>query len=238
MKPLIGITASIDDKTSLSSFFAYARAIERAGGLPLVLPYLETSDALDDFIAACDGIFLTGGMDIEPSRYGEEKHPKCGECQPNRDTLEYAVLSRALKADKPILAICRGHQLVNVYLGGTLYQHLPEERPSDIPHVQAGDPFIPSHPILIEDGSPLSSLIGKREMCGNSFHHQAVKTLGKGLTVTAKSPDGLIEGLTLQSVTYLRTYQWHPERLIDTDRDSLLLFEDFIAAAQRKKDNL
>ena len=235
MRPIIGVTAAIDEKKLLSAPHAYTRAIELAGGLPLVLPYTESGEALDDFIAACDGIFLTGGMDIEPSRYGEEKHPKCGECQPNRDRLEYAVLERALKADKPILAICRGHQLVNVFLGGTLYQHLPEERPSEIPHVQKEDPFAPSHPILIEDDSPLAVLIGKREMTGNSFHHQAVKALGKGLTVTAYSPDGLIEGLSLPSATYLRTYQWHPERLVNTDRDSLIPFEDFIAAAKRQK---
>ena len=235
MRPIIGGTAAIDEKKSASSFFAYSRAIEKAGGLPLLLPYIEDGDALDDFIATCDGIFLTGGMDIEPSRYGEEKHPKCGECQPNRDRLECEVLSRALKADKPILAICRGHQLVNVYFGGTLYQHLPEEKPSDIPHVQVGDPFIPSHPILIEDGTPLSVLIGKHEMTGNSFHHQAVKTVGDGLSVMAYSPDGLIEGLWYPRATYLRTYQWHPERLIDIDGDSLALFGDFIAVSKSKK---
>ena len=232
MKPIIGVTAAIDEKKSPSSFFAYSRAIEKAGGLPLLLPYIEDAEALDDFIATCDGIFLTGGMDIEPSRYGEEKHPKCGECQPNRDRLEYEVLSRAVAADKPILAICRGHQLVNVYFGGTLYQHLPEQKPSDIPHVQSGDPFIPSHPILIEDGTPLAELIGKRQMTGNSFHHQAVKTVGEGLSVMAYSPDGLIEGLWRPSATYLRTYQWHPERLVDIDGDSLTLFLDFIAAAK------
>ena len=236
MRPIIGVTAAIDEKKMLSAPHAYTRAIELAGGLPLVLPYTESDEALDDFIATCDGIFLTGGMDIEPSRYGEERHPKCGECQPSRDVLEYKVLSRALKADKPIIAICRGHQLVNVFLGGTLYQHLPEERPSEIPHVQKEDPFAASHTIFIEEASPLSALIGKRRMTGNSFHHQAVKALGKGLTVTAYSPDGLIEGMTLPGATYLRTYQWHPERLIDVDRDSLVLFEDFIAAANRQRD--
>ena len=95
-----------------------------------------------------------------------------------------------------------------------------------------GDPFVPSHPILIEDGTPLAELIGKRQMTGNSFHHQAVKAVGEGLSVMAYSPDGLIEGLWRPSATYLRTDQWHPERLVDIDGDSLTLFLDFIAAAK------
>lgn len=232
MIPIIGMTGAIDEKTSLSTFFAYSRAIEAVGGLPLVLPYIEDGELLDKFIATCDGIFLTGGMDIEPSRYGEEKHEGCGECQPNRDTLELAVLARAVKADKPILAICRGAQLVNVFFGGTLYQHLPDERPSEISHIQSEDPFLPSHPIKIESGTPLYTLIGKSEMRGNSFHHQALKTLGEGLSVMAYAPDGIIEGLYAPAMSYLRAYQWHPERMSHFDEDSLSLFKDFIAATK------
>lgn len=233
MTPIIGVTGAIDDKTSLSVFFAYTRAIEKAGGLPLVLPYVENGALLDEFIASCDGIFLTGGMDIEPMRYGEEKLPKCGECQPNRDTLEFAVLERTIKADKPILAICRGCQLVNVYFGGTLYQDLPSERPSDIRHVQSGDPFAPSHDILIEEDSPLFRITGRAQMPGNSFHHQAVKAVGEGLSVMARAADGGIEALYRPSSRYLRAYQWHPERMVNTDGDNLKIFEDFISEARK-----
>jgi putative glutamine amidotransferase len=235
MTPLIGLTVAIDKDGHPQTLAPYCRAIEAAGGLPLLLPYVSDGAMLDAFIDRCDGIFLTGGMEIEPARYGEEKRPTCGETQPLRDEVELAVLARAIKADKPILAICRGAQLVNVFFGGTLYQDLPTEYPSDIPHRQPNGIFAPSHCILIEKNTPLAATVRKREMVGNSFHHQAIHRLGEGLVVMATAEDGTVEAVFAPALSYLRAYQWHPERLYAADADNRLLFADFIEAASKKQ---
>ncbi len=230
-RPIIGLTAAVDGEQLTSLPRPYAYAIERAGALPLVLPYTESEEMLDAFLDVCDGIFLTGGKDIDPRLYNEAPRPTCGDLQPERDSVELAVLRKAVASDKPILAICRGSQLVNVFFGGTLYQDIPTEYEAPLLHRQAGDIYAPSHRILIREGTPLHTLIGERQMVGNSFHHQAVKTLGEGLLVTATAEDGMIEGFYAPALRYLRAYQWHPERLYDTDEANRRIFADFLAAA-------
>ena len=230
MKPIIGLTVSIENDATVTAAVPYFAAIEKAGGLPLILPYVR-EETIAAFVDACDGIFLTGGKDICPARYKEATSPLCGETQPLRDETELAVARLAIAADKPILAICRGLQLINVALGGTLYQDLPVERPTAIPHRQEGDIFAPSHDILIAKDTPLFSLIEKERMAGNSFHHQAVKTLGGGLAAMAYAEDSTVEALYAPALTYLRAYQFHPERLYDKDGDNRKIFTDFIKAA-------
>lgn len=227
MTPKIGLIANIEKDLRVNMHGAYGLSIEKSGGLPLVLPYIESEEIIDAFVDSCDGFLFTGGADVEPEYYGEEKKITCGITQPFRDKLELNVFKKAYESDKPILAICRGAQLVNVALGGTLYQDIPTEYETDILHVQTEDKLIPSHPILVEKDTPLFHLVGKEIMTGNSFHHQAIKTLADGLKVMAKSHDGMIEGVYAPDKKYLRAYQWHPERLYSFD-DNKILFDDFI----------
>ncbi len=234
MLPLIGLTAAVNADRDTTLLCHYAYAIEQAGGLPTVLPYLESTEALGAFIDRLDGIFLTGGFDVSPCRYGEEARPTCGELQPERDSLELALLERALEKGKPILAVCRGLQLVNVFFGGTLYQDLPTEYETALRHRQTESRFSPSHDILIKAGTPLAELVGTGRMMGNSFHHQAVKRLGDGLLPMATAEDGLLEGFYAPTYPYLRAYQWHPERLYDLDEKNRLLFADFLAATKQQ----
>ena len=228
MQPIIGLLVAVDNERKTAVLYDYAHAVEASGGLPLVLPSVEDAVSIERFVALCDGFLFTGGVDIDPAHYEEKKSPFCGEIQPYRDALELQVLASVLKTDKPLLGICRGAQVINVALGGTLYQDLPSERPTDIQHRQTEDKYTPSHPIKILPNTPLHALTGSTRMTGNSFHHQAVKTLGRGLAPMAYAADGVLEAFTGTGSQYLRAYQWHPERLFEDDAQNRLLFSDFI----------
>lgn len=234
MKPVIGIFGEIGEDLVCRLKYLYAKAIEKAGGLPILLPYLEDEGTLDAFLSLCDGFLFSGGADIAPERYGAVRSPACGESFRFRDDLEFRALPLALRTQKPILAICRGTQLINAFLGGTLYQDLPTEYKESLIHVQAEPSDSPSHKICILEETPLFRLVGKKEMPGNSFHHQAIKTLGQGLLPMAVAEDGVIEGIFSPSHPYLRGYQWHPERLFEAQEDNALLFRDFVAACSRR----
>ena len=235
MKPIIGLTVSVQDDGSVSLLEAYSRAIEKCGGVPILIPYVKNTDVYDDIIKKCDGIFITGGADIDPCRYGKAKKNTCGQLQQLRDEKELYILDKAMCKNKPILAVCRGIQLLNVYLGGTLYQDIPTEYPSKINHTQKEGRFEPSHSVEIVEGAPLFKLVNKEVMTANSFHHQAIKDLAVGLEAMAYAEDGIIEAVYLPSRYYVRGYQWHPERLFDTDTDNEKIFLDFINACNREK---
>ena len=228
MKPIIGILTEVDEDFVTSVKKNYISAIEKAGGLPLVLPYVEDDGILDGMIDVCRGFFFTGGKDIAPKRYGEEKKPTCGELQLNRDDLEFRAFKMAFEAKKPILAICRGAQLVNVALGGTLYQDVPTEVNTKLIHRQTEGEFEYSHDVNINEKTPLYTLFGTNRIKGNSFHHQAIKKLGDGLEVMATADDGIVEAVYYTGDQYIRAYQWHPERLLDKDEYNRAIFEDFI----------
>lgn len=228
MRPIIGMLVSIDDGRKASALGDYAHAIEESGGLPLVLPFVENEATVTEFVALCDGFLFTGGVDVAPSHYGEEKSKFCGEIQHHRDELELCVLKHILKTDKPILGICRGAQVINVALGGTLYQDLPSEFPSDIAHRQTNGTYDFSHEVQITPGTPLRALFDCERTPANSFHHQALKALGRGLAPMAYADDGVIEAVYDTDRRYLRAYQWHPERLFCSDAHNRLIFEDFI----------
>ncbi len=238
MKPLIGIVPSVDSEGTGSFFPAYIKAIELAGATPIVLPYTESEETLTRLIDLCGGILFIGGGDIEPRRYGEAPSPKLGETTPLRDELELRVFELVMKKNKPIMAICRGAQLVNVALSGSLIQDINSEYKTDISHRQNEDKFEYSHDVILNEGEALNLLIGKKRIPANSFHHQAVKRLGKGLCVTAVAEDGIIEAFKHDSYPYLHAYQWHPERLCQKDEDQLKLFKDFVKASQRKDPKL
>lgn len=233
MKPLISLLAEVDDEKKNGMKHSYSVAIEQAGGIALQLPYSENEEALEDYVARLDGFVFTGGADIDPKHYGEATKPTCGTIFSLRDAFELQMFEKILSAKKPILGICRGVQLINVSLGGTLYQDIPTEYETALVHRQTTPATAPSHDILIRENTPLAALLGKTRITGNSFHHQAIKTLGKSLSVTATAEDGTIEAVTYEGDSYLRGYQWHPERLCVFDSDNLRLFEEFIEVCKK-----
>ena len=196
MRPVIGITPLMD--TKLDSYWMlpdYMQAVQQAGGLPLMLPFQYDDESIDQMVELCDGLIFTGGEDIDPSRYHEERLPVCGESIPIRDELEIRLLRAALAAKKPVLCICRGLQLFNVVMGGTLWQDLPSQRPSEIKHSQ-GKPYgAAAHSVELVPGSPLLALLGQSTIGVNTRHHQAIRELAPRLAVMATTPDGLIDRL-------------------------------------------
>ncbi len=230
MKPLIGITAEVDEEKRTRIKHAYITAIEDTGGIPLVLPYTENEESLANLVSLCDGFVFSGGADIDPAYFGEEKKPTCGAIQEHRDRFELALLSRVIAAKKPILAICRGMQVINVALGGSLYQDVPTEYETALSHKQSAPVNPPWHDVFVLDKTVLRDLAKKERITGNSFHHQAIKSLGRDLSITATAEDGIVEAYTYHGDFYLRGYQWHPERLYAFDADNRRLFEEFIEA--------
>ena len=230
MKPIIGITPEIAEDGKVSLNYAYTHAIETAGGIPLVLPCTEDKDLLNELTALCHGFVFSGGEDIDPSRYGEETRPQCGQIAHRRDAFDFAMFEKALASGKPILGICRGCQLINVALGGTLWQDLPSQQPSDLLHVQKEGAFEHSHSVSILPNTPLAEVLGQSRLTINSFHHQAAKDIGRGLQVMAKADEGIVEAMYLPEHPFLWALQWHPERLCDIDADARALFSRFITA--------
>lgn len=229
MKPIIGMLGEVDNELDTKILNTYVSAIEQSGGIPILLPYVVSDDVIERLVGICDGFFFSGGMDINPIRYGEEKKVTCGENQENRDEFELKIFEKIIKTNKPIIAICRGAQLVNIALGGTLYQDIPTEIETKIQHKQTEPKFATSHDVRVVENTPLSQLVKMDRIHANSFHHQAIKTFGKGLEVMAIADDNIVEAFYLKGDRYLRAYQWHPERLFETDTDNRRIFEDFIS---------
>jgi putative glutamine amidotransferase len=197
----------------------------------VLLPYTDDVETVREAVAACDGILLTGGGDVNPDLYGEAMREACGRVNPLRDELEMAAFAAAVELGRPVLAICRGIQLMNVALGGTLYQDIPTELDTNIMHRQTEGRYEHSHYVTVVGGTPLDKLFGAERVQVNSFHHQAIRELGVGLAVMARADDGIIEAVYGTDSCYMRGYQWHPELLYDTDGFATPLFEDFIKAA-------
>lgn len=235
MKPTIGILPNINDEGIISLDRAYVQAITRVGGIPIILPYAENLDLLYQMIDCVDGVVLTGGGDVAPRYYGETPHEKTQKPCELRDKLDFACFEYAFKKEKPILAICRGLQLVNVALGGTLYQDLPSQFKSKLAHNQMQGKFEASHPVFVKEGTPLVKIAGEEIITANSFHHQAIKELANGLAVMGVAEDGLIEAVYWTGKQYLRGYQWHPERLYAVDVANENVFAEFIAFATTSK---
>ena len=228
-QPIIGITPLVDEKReSLWMLPGYMDAVARAGGLPIMLPLTADDAALDALVSLCDGLLITGGQDVAPSIYGES--PINDTVLPNadRDAMELPLLRKALAADKPILGICRGLQFINAVLGGTLYQDLPVQHPSDIAHEMSTPYDRSAHEVELEEDSPLYALLGKKRMGVNTLHHQAVKDLAPILRNMATSTDGLVEAFWMPDKRFVWAVQWHPEFRFRTDADSQKLFEAFV----------
>lgn len=233
MAPIIGIFPNVENGEKSSVQNTYVYAIKNSGGTALMLPYTKSSEDIERFVELCDGFLFTGGVDVEPIRYGEEKSPFCGECAPMRDEIELLGFSVALGSGKPILAICRGCQLINVALGGTLYQDIESEYKTDVRHRLSDGNYSHAHSVKLIQDSPLHGIIGEDFMTVNSMHHQAVKRLGDGLFAEAVSHDGIVEAIYMKNRSFLHGVQWHPERTLG-DGYSKKLFDAFICAAGAK----
>jgi len=233
-QPVIGLTLDAEPPGGYSALPWYAlrenycAAVVRAGGLPLLLPHeVEQADA---YLRVIDGLVVTGGgFDIDPAIFGAEtRHPTI-KTKDRRTQFELAVTRRALSADKPVLGICGGQQLLNVALGGTLIQHIPDEVPGALAHKQANGKA-PGHLVRFTEGTRLRVIAGCAEAPVNSTHHQAVKALAPGLLVDATAPDGIVEGIEDPRRRFCIGVQWHPEYAIS--EADLRLFAAFIEAAR------
>jgi putative glutamine amidotransferase len=249
-RPLIGVTTSevrrresieqIPQGEEPASFemalgLTYMRAVEAAGGIPLVMPPLE-SEAIESLLDRIDGICLSGGPDLDPANYGAEPHPQLGPTEPPLDRFELAVARAADARGMPILAICRGTQALNVARGGTLHQHLPDLS-EEIGHRQCNPADQPSHAIEVEPGSRLGAALGADgaavdgEIAVNSFHHQAIDRLGAGLTIVARAADGTIEAVEDPERDFLIGVQWHAETMVERPYEAGL-FRGFVESCR------
>ena len=225
--PIIGVTPLWDaERKSVWMLPDYLDGIKAAGGVPVVLP-IEMSEAdADRIVETCDGFLFTGGQDVAPEFYGMKDATGTVVPSPERDKLETLLLSKALQADKPILGICRVLQFINAFLGGTLWQDLPSQHPSDIVHRQDKPYVNPTHKVSLS--GDLRTLLGKDTLEVNTLHHQAIKDLGRDLEPMAESPDGLIEAVKMVGKRFVCAVQWHPEYMFKTDGDSLRVFSWFV----------
>lgn len=217
-------------------------AFIKLGAIPLIIAFPDDVSKVDqlaqDYVQLIDGLMLPGGPDVDPTFYGEEPHPKIGMTLYQKDRFEIALIKAALAADKPIFGICRGIQIMNVAMGGTLYQDLESQYPElKIQHPQATLGQFATHHVELTAGSKLAKLYGQSTIKVNSRHHQAVKAVGKGLKVTAVAPDGVIEGMESTDTDLFLGVQWHPENMWQQeDPQQLVVFQDFLdrIAAHRK----
>lgn len=243
MTPRIGITPSPStEKFSHGTFhrFAiadtYVQAVAAAGGLPLVLPPQEGN--IEALLDTLDGLLLSGGGDIRPDRYGDQTvHPTTYGIHDLRDEFEFALLRGALTRDMPVLCICRGIQVLNVALGGSLIQDIADQHGVAVEHRQeeANIPKSdPGHTVAVEPGSLLERVYGQETIAVNSFHHQALKRVSPELRVNATAPDGIIEAVERPGSTFVLGVQWHPEMMFHAHHEHARPFQALVQAATER----
>lgn len=214
-RPSIAVTPSYTKEGYIRMNPAYLSSLWRAGALPAFVSYSEDPGRLDEYASCFDGFLFAGGGDVDPRYYGEEVMFDSVDITPARDAFELALFERVTVGGKPVLGICRGIQLINVALGGSLHQHIEG-------HSQSAPTGVPTQRISLEAGTPLARILGgKSESVVNSFHHQAVKSLAPGLIGAARSDDGICEAFFLPGHPFCIGVQWHPELLEGEDSDAL-----------------
>jgi putative glutamine amidotransferase len=233
-RPLIGITVGVSTRNR--DFFTlrddYVRAVEKSGGLPVVLAPGRPEDAAE-LLSRVDGLLLTGGADVDPGLYGEEPHETVTAILPERDAFEIALCREALRRDQALLAICRGQQVLNVATGGTLIQDIPSEVEGAHDHDPERERWETAHPVRILPRTRLREILERETIEVNSFHHQAVRDLGQGLIVSASSTtDDVIEGIEMPGRRLAVGVQWHPEAFWDQPQDFQPLFEALVKASR------
>jgi putative glutamine amidotransferase len=235
--PFIGLTMSITVKRKPERVYlntAYIKAVQQAGGVPVPLPPYLDAGARRRLFGRLDGVLLTGGADVDPRRFKEDPHPTVYDVSVERDELEIRLVEHSIDRAVPVLAICRGIQVLNVALGGTLHQDVKSAPGTAIEHSQKSVRHRSTHPVRIEPGSRLAKVIGAHELAVNSFHHQAIKDLGRGLRAVAFAPDDLIEGAELEDDSrFVLGVQWHPEELAPKQEAARRLFLALVEAASK-----
>jgi putative glutamine amidotransferase len=228
-RPCIGITVDVDDAGRLFSPRSYADAVVAGGGLPLLVPH---ADALaEEHLSRLHGLLITGGaFDVSPGLYGEARRPACGPEKPDRTRSELALLVAALSAGLPVLGVCGGMQLMAVALKGALYQDLLADAGLS-GHEQPAPKDLPSHPVEIAPGTRLATLVGTAPLPVNSTHHQAVRTPGPGVVVSARAPDGVIEAIELPVPAFVLGVQWHPEVALRHEPRHAEIYRGLVEAA-------
>lgn len=230
-KPIIGLTPSLDDQQEKQQVQpGYLESIHRAGGLGIMLPLTDRDEDIARYAELCDGFLFVGGPDLEPWRYGQERLDVCGDCSIPRDVMEIKLMEAALKTGKPILGVCRGLQVLNVVLGGTLYQDVPSQHPEAATHRMERPYNRAAHPIRVVPDTPLGSLSPLDGV--NSRHHQAIADLAPGLRPMAYAPDGLIEAVYMPEKRFVWAVQWHPEAFWEDGGMNQELFEQLVTAAK------
>jgi len=244
--PLIGITGF---QTALAGhgprvlaqgqLISYLKAVAGAGGAPLIVPTDLEEGILQIIFDCLDGLVLPGGVDVSPHIYGEAPHDKLGRVDEALDRTELALARWAVTVDHPLLAICRGIQVLNVALGGTLHQDIPSQLPDALEHHRFRSRGYPpddrAHHVTVEPSSRLAAMLGVTEVMTNSRHHQAIKDPASELAAVAHTSDGLIEGVEIPDARFVVGVQWHPENLVDEDPAMRHLFETFVEAARELK---
>ena len=232
MRPVIGLSPLWDNsKESYWMLPGYMKMLEECGAVPLMLPLTTDEGILDHCLNMCHGILLTGGQDVSPSMYGAETSPHCGEVSEERDRMDRYLLFSAIGRDLPVLGICRGLQLMNAALGGTLYQDLPTEYESAVNHVMTPPYDRGVHDVRVLEGTPLREMLGEEIIAVNSYHHQAVKDAASCLVPMAISEDGLIEAMYMPTKRFVVGVQWHPEFAYLSDPRCLNIAKAFVEAA-------
>lgn len=225
---LIGITPCRNiENNKLLLNRDYPDALRRAGALPLILPWETDAKRLSALLSRLDGLLLSGGEDVSPELYGEQRLAVCGEPDAERDAMETALCRLALEKNMPVLAICRGIQVMNTVLGGTLYQDIASQYGNALEHPVYDRPYEQVHGVTVLPGTKLSGIIGTAQIRVNSRHHQAIKIPGNGLTVCARAEDGLIEGVEIPGQRFAVGVQWHPESLSGRVPEAHALFAAF-----------
>ena len=235
--PLIGVSTSITvakhpERAYLNS--AYLHAVQQAGGVPVPLPPQLSAASLEPLGAGLHGLLLTGGGDVDPALFGEAAHPTLYDVAPIRDTFEANAARWALEHRIPLLCVCRGVQVLNVALGGSLYQDVGTEPGTPLTHSQKEPRDQPTHKVKVAPGSRLAEVMGAEEVDVNSMHHQALKALGRGLVAAAWAPDQLVEGVEMpEQPSFVLGVQWHPEKLIGHSDAARRLFAALVTHARR-----
>jgi putative glutamine amidotransferase len=242
-KPLILISPSTQRKgaefsdASISLSNPYTQAVIEAGGIPVIAAFTESKELVTEYIGRCDGVMLTGGDDVQPKLYSktlpDKLAKKIGPIEPERDVLELLMIDEIFRQHKPLLAICRGHQILNVALGGDLIVDIPTQISGALNHRRLDLKCDKVHEVTLTADSVLAKVTGERTLGVNSTHHQSVGRVAKALRVTAKSSDGIVEAMELKDpklLPYLVAVQFHPERLVDRYKEFLQLFRSFVCS--------
>lgn len=234
-KPLIGILPLYDsNKKSIWMYPGYPEGIIAAGGIPVILSILNHDEDIEAIAERLDGFVFSGGQDVDPQHYGEVLLKYCNEIYPPRDHLELRLLRAVMDRDKPVFGVCRGLQLFNVALGGTLYQDINKQVNRELPiqHFQQNNYEFPVHEVMVNKKSRLYEIIGMEMIRVNSMHHQAIARLAPQLIAAAFSRDGLVEAVEIEGLAFGLAVQWHPEFLWRDDENTLRILQAFVAACR------